>query len=176
MNLKRIQLTLFVEEKDSAAIEQVRSTFNSAQYDLIKSHVTFCRENELTELEKITQNLLTFDQDTIKINFGAAVRFSDGKGLLMPSIGANEHFHAVRKLILKGIIDEPVIHEPHITLIHPRNGNCTDEIFEEIKKIRLPNKLGFKKISLIEQVNGGKWNVLNEFELSGVTGPFHFED
>ena len=86
MKLKRIQLTLFVEEKDSAAIEQVRSTFNATQYDLIKSHVTLCRENELTELEKVIQNLLTLDQDTIKINFGAAIRFSDGKGLLMPAI------------------------------------------------------------------------------------------
>lgn len=166
MNLKRIQLTLFVDEKESSAIEQVRSTFNSAQYDLIKSHVTICRENELTSLEKVTQNLLTLDQDTIKMNFGAAARFSDGKGLLMPAIGTNEHFHTIRKLILKGIISDPAIQEPHITLIHPRNGNCTDEIFEEIKIIRLPNRLGFNKISLIEQVNGGKWHVLQAFELS----------
>jgi hypothetical protein len=174
MNLKRIQLTLFVEEKDSAAIEQVRSTFNSAQYNLIKSHVTLCRENELTDLEKVIQNLLSLVQDTIKINFGAAVRFSDGKGLLMPALGANEHFHAVRKLILKGIISDPVIQEPHITLIHPRNGNCTDEIFEEIKKIKLPDSLWFNKISLIEQVNGGKWNVLNEFELADSNKVFPF--
>jgi hypothetical protein len=168
MKLKRIQLTLFVEEKDSAAIEQVRSRFNSAQYDLIKSHVTLCRENELTKIEKINENLLTLDQGTLKINFGQPVRFSDGKGLLMPAIGANKHFHTVRKLILKGIIDDPTILVPHITLIHPRNGNCTDEIFEEIKKIRFPNSLGFSKISLIEQVNGGKWKVLNEFELTGI--------
>ena len=174
MNLKRIQLTLFVEEKDSAAIEQVRSTFNSAQYDLIKSHVTLCRENELTDLEKVTQNLLTLNHEAINIHFGAAVRFSDGKGLLMPAIGANEHFHAVRKLILKGIIDEPEIQEPHITLIHPRNGICTDEIFEETKNIILPKSLGFSKISLIEQVNGGKWKVLNEFELSGSKKVFPF--
>ena len=167
MNQKRIQLTLFDEEKDSAAIEQVRSKFNPEQFDLIKSHVTVCRENELTEPVKVAQNLMTLSLSPININFGQLVRFSDGKGLLMPAIGANKHFHAVRKLILKGIIDEPEIQEPHITLIHPRNGICTDEIFEETKNIILPNSLGFSKISLVEQVNGGKWKVLNEFELSG---------
>ncbi len=174
MNLKRIQLTLFVEEKDSAAIEQVRSTFNPEQYHLIKSHVTLCRENELTEMDKVIQNILSLDQDTIKIKFGAAVRFLNDIGVLMPAIGANEHFHSVRKLILKGIIDDPAIQEPHITLIHPRNGNCTDEIFEEIKKIRLPNSLGFNKISLIEQVNGCKWKALNEFELPGINRVYPF--
>lgn len=174
MKLKRIQLTLFVEEKDSAAIEQVRSTFNPEQYDLIKSHVTLCKENELTEMDKVIQNILSLDQDTIKINFGAAVRFSEYKGVLMPAIGANEHFHAVRKLILKSIIDDPVIQEPHITLIHPRNGNCTYEIYEEIKRIRLSNSLRFNKISLIEQVNGGKWKVLNEFELPGMNRVYPF--
>jgi len=87
--------------------------------------------------------------------------------LTMPAIGAYEHFHALRKLILKGIIGEPGIQEPHITLMHPRNANCTDEIYEEIKRIRLPNRLRFNKISLIEQVNGGKWDVLKVFELSG---------
>lgn len=172
MNLKRIQLTLFVDEKDSAAIEQVRSTFNPAQYDLIKSHVTLCRENELTDMEKVTQNLLALNHDSIYIDFGSVARFSEGKGLLMPAIGANEHFHAVRKLILKGIIGEPGIQEPHITLMHPRNASCTDEIYKEIKKISLPNRLKFNKISLIEQINGSKWNVLKVFELPGSTMGF----
>jgi hypothetical protein len=166
MNQKRIQLTLFVDEKESTAIEQVRSTFNPVQYGLIKCHVTLCRENELTDLEKVIQNLQMLNHNTIYIDFGSVIRFSDGKGLLMPTIGVNELFHEARKLILKGIIGEPEIQEPHITLMHPRNANCTDEIFEEIKKIRLPNRLSFNKISLIEQVNGGKWNVLKVFELS----------
>ena len=164
MNLKRIQLTFFVDEKESAAIEQVRSKFNPRQYDLIKSHVTLCREYELTDLEKVTQNLLTLNREPINIHFGQPLRFSDGKGVLMPAIGANQHFHTLRKLILKGISEEPGTQDPHITLIHPRNGSCTDQIFEEIKKIKLPDNLWFGKISLIEQVNGGQWDVLKVFE------------
>jgi hypothetical protein len=53
----------------------------------------------------------------------------------------------------------------HITLIHPRNSTCTDAIFEQIKELKFPTVLEFGKISLIEQRNGGKWNVLQEFNI-----------
>lgn len=49
--------------------------------------------------------------------------------------------------------------------MHPRNSNCTKEIYDEIKQIPLPQKLNFNRISLIEQRNGGKWTVLREFDL-----------
>jgi hypothetical protein len=168
MNSKRIQLTLFVDDKDSEAIEQIRSTFNPLQYDLIKSHVTLCIENELAALEKVTQNLLTLNHDCINIHFGEVARFSGGKGVLIPALGDNVRFQALRKLILKGIIEVPGNMDPHITLMHPRNSICTDDIFEQIQKAKLPNMIEFRKISLIQQENGDKWNVLKEFALRGI--------
>jgi hypothetical protein len=47
MSKKRIQLTLFVGEPESVAIEHIRKMFNPLQYALIKAHVTLCRADEL---------------------------------------------------------------------------------------------------------------------------------
>ncbi len=49
--------------------------------------------------------------------------------------------------------------------MHPRNSICTNEIFEIIKRYKLPNKLKFEKISLIEQTHGERWNVIEEYKL-----------
>jgi hypothetical protein len=78
MSNNRIQLTLFVDKKASGAIEKIRQTFNPLQYELIKSHVTLCREDELASLEKVITNLEKLNHDTITIHFGKAVRFADG--------------------------------------------------------------------------------------------------
>ncbi|MBS1919683.1 MAG: hypothetical protein JST17_05495 [Bacteroidetes bacterium] len=56
--------------------------------------------------------------------------------------------------------------KPHITLMHPGNSNCTNEIFVEIQKSKLPELLPFNKISLIEQIGGGQWQILKTFKLS----------
>jgi 2'-5' RNA ligase superfamily len=159
---KRIQLTLFVDAAESNAIEKIRSRFNPLQYELIKTHVTLCREDELEKIEKIIQRLTVLHYHYIKINFGAPIRFASGKGVLLPANDNKEDFQQLRKIILQG---NPLKHEPHITLMHPRNATCTDIIFDEIKKIILPTEIVFKRISLIEQKNEGKWNILQEFEL-----------
>jgi hypothetical protein len=44
--------------------------------------------------------------------------------------------------------------------MHPRNATCTDEILSLIQKIPLPTKLNFDTVSLIEQIDGGKWHTL----------------
>jgi hypothetical protein len=49
--------------------------------------------------------------------------------------------------------------------MHPRNSICTDEIFKEIQNYNFPSKLKFDNISIIEQVNGKKWTVLEEYIL-----------
>ena len=53
--------------------------------------------------------------------------------------------------------------------MHPRNSTCTDNIFGQIEKVGLPTKLKFKKISLIEQKDGGQWKILQEFEFKSRT-------
>jgi hypothetical protein len=165
MNKTRTQLTLFINEKDAKIIEEIRQKFNPKQHELIKSHVTLCREDELENMAQILYNLSHLKHNPITINFGSIILFSDKKGVLIPALKNNKSFQNLRKKILKGIIEKPRIQEPHITLMHPRNATCTDEIFAEIQKYDLPNILNFTKISLIEQEMGQKWRILKEYEL-----------
>jgi 2'-5' RNA ligase superfamily len=162
---KRIQLTLFVSENDSLQIEKIRQQFNPVQYVLIKSHVTLCREEELEQLDKVIANLEKLEHEAITIEFGNAVRFANGAGVLLPAIGSRESFYKLRQHILQGIIDKPGIPDPHITLMHPRNSLCTDDIFEQVKNCNPPAKLTFTTISLIEQEPGMKWQVVRTFDL-----------
>ncbi len=164
MNIKRIQLTLFIPENDAETIESVRKEYNPLQYALIKSHVTLCREDELEEIDKVILNVENINQANVDINFGEVIRFDYRKGLMLPAMGNNKSFENLRKLILEGIIETPRNHEPHITLMHPRNSTCTDEIFAEIKNYSFPNKITFNKISLIEQEIGMPWKIIKEFE------------
>ena len=161
----RKQLTLFIDDKDAENIEKVRRQFNQRQSELIKSHVTFCREDEIENSEQVLNNLAALPLNRISINFGQAIRFSNGKGVLIPAKGDNHEFHNLRKLVLQRLNDNPRKHEPHITLLHPRNSTCTDFIFEQITKANLPGSLVFKKISLIEQEEGRPWRILEEFDL-----------
>lgn len=163
-NIRR-QLTLFVDPKDAEIIEQVRQELNPRQFRLIKSHVTLCREDEIENLEQVISNLHSLTQKEIFIAFGEATRFDNGKGLLLPAITDNIDFQDLRRQVLIGLNGNPRKHEAHITLMHPRNSTCTDAIFHHIKRLSLPKKLSFKKISLIEQEDGGQWNILQEFEL-----------
>lgn len=165
MPIKRTQLTLFINEKDSAEIEKIRKEFNPEQYKLIKSHVTLCREDELNPIEKVLEALNNLKQRPITIDFDVVTRFADGKGVLLPASGNNQQFFDLRKAILQNTNHNPAKQEPHITLMHPRNSTCDDRIFEQIQKFEIPGQLIFHKISLIEQIDGGPWSILQEFEL-----------
>ena len=169
MNEKRLQLTLFIDKDKSELIEKIRKEFNPEQYELIKSHVTLCRDDELESIEKVTQNLMKLNHEYITFEPGPIVRFSNGKGVLIPSKADNEQFQRLREFILRGVIINRANAEPHITLMHPRNSTCTDGIFQQIEKIKLPNKLTFRKISLIEQEEKNKWHILKEYELKEPT-------
>ena len=93
-------------------------------------------------------------------------RFDNGNGLFLPaSNNTTKEFEDLRKAYSSWLCDNPRKQEPHITLMHPRNSICTDEIFEKIEKIDSPGKLEFRKVSLIKQVNGGKWLTLKNLNL-----------
>lgn len=169
MNKKRHQLTLFIEKNQSKKIEKIRRIYNPMQFGLIKSHITLCREDEIElSLQKIIQNLKELVFDEFIMNFGNTIRFEDEKGVLIPSIDDNEAFITLRKLVLKDIIQNPRIHQPHITLMHPRNSTCDAILFDQLQKIKLPHQFIFKKISLIEQENQNKWKILDEFQLNNI--------
>ena len=164
MNETRKQLTLFIEESNEN-IEKIRAEFNPEQFDLIPAHVTLCREDEIEPVKKIIDRIKSINlKKPIRIEFKGAERFADGNGVLIPAKTENSEFIELRETILgrnKNLKEQ----FPHITLMHPRNSKCNDEIFEEILNRDLPTELEFKKISLIEQNNGGKWKILTEFNI-----------
>lgn len=164
--MKRIrkQLTLFVNEPDGA-IEKIRAQYNSVQFNLIRAHVTLCREDEIEPIENTIERLQSISfKKPIRIQFKKAERFSNGKGVFLSSSGRNEAFRELRKLAL-GQQDLNKEQIPHITLMHPRNSTCYDKTFEQIKNYDIPTELEFSKISLIQQINEEKWTVLKEFNI-----------
>ena len=163
---KRQQLTLFTDKKDSEEIEKIRKIFNPIQIGLIDCHVTLCREDEIMNIDKVFYNLSAINQQTVTIQFDQVARFENGKGVLISATADNREFYKLREKVLKGLdIANLRRQEPHITLMHPRNSTCTDEIFDAIKKINLPAQLIFKTVSLIEQVDGGQWQTIKIFNL-----------
>ncbi|MEM6319886.1 MAG: 2'-5' RNA ligase family protein [Bacteroidota bacterium] len=163
--MKRKQLTLFLEESESTVIESIRKRFNPRQYELIKSHITLCREDEIEDLERIQGNLERLEMDAFELSINEVKRFSKGKGVFIAIADREKQFRKLRKIILQDGHSLPRAHEAHITLMHPRNSTCTDDLFREIQKYELPKKLTIRKISLIEQEMGKKWHTLMEYEL-----------
>lgn len=162
-NIRR-QLTLFVDEKDARTIQLIRQKFDPLQFELIKAHVTLCREDEIQNLDQVIINLFSLKQNEFVIEFEKVTRFDNGKGVFLTATNNNGAFHELRKRTLFGLIDNLNKPEPHITLMHPRNSTCTTDLFTQIEKVSFPTKLKFRKISLIEQHDGGPWKILQEFE------------
>lgn len=161
----RRQLTLFINPEDSHGIEDIRRKFNPEQYHLIAGHVTLCREDEIENLTVVLNNLQQLDTESIIIQFGQVKRFDDNSGALLPALGDNKQFHQLRSILLAGLNKTLRHHQPHITLMHPRNSTCTDKIFKEIQKANFPASLRFDIVSLIEQVEGGQWKPLEKYTL-----------
>lgn len=165
MNILRKQLTLFLDDHYATEIEKIRKKYNPVQFNLIRSHVTLCREEELENLDQVKLNLSSLDVDSMKINFDHLIRFSQQNGVMISSKTNNHEFNHLRQLVLKGCNAEINHSEPHITLMHPRNSICTDEIFKDIRKVKIPESVIFKEISLIQQVDGNKWKILETFQM-----------
>ena len=154
-----------MDKSNAGEIESIRKKFNSRQQQLIDSHVTLCREDESENIDKVLDNLQNLDTSAITIRFGKAIKFDNNKGVLLPASADNDQFHQLREKVLI-TLNKPIRrHEPHITLMHPRNSTFTDEIFEEIQSAILPICLKFDTISLIEQNDGGQWQIIKTFTL-----------
>lgn len=157
----RKQLTLFLPDT-AAAIEKIRAEFNPEQFKLIPAHVTLCREEELEPLEPVIDRLRSISlEGPVRIRFKKSERSADGKGVVMPATD-EEDYRRLRSLVL-GASGATNVQSPHITLMHPRNSSCSEELFRKILHRDLPAEFWFDRISLIEQKNSGKWKVLEEF-------------
>ncbi|NNV56197.1 2'-5' RNA ligase family protein [Limnovirga soli] len=159
----RKQLTLFVAASEAQTIEWVRQAYNPNQFKLIKAHVTLCREDEIQQLDQVIANLQALSHPEIVIEFAPVERFDNGKGLFLPALPNNKTFHELRRKVLAGPANNPRKQMPHITLMHPNNSTCTNQIFQEMQSIEFPSKLHFSTISLIEQKDGGKWEIVSDF-------------
>lgn len=163
-NIRR-QLTLFLQD-NFETIEKIRLKFNPKQFELIKAHVTLCREDEIENLDKILNNLSSLNGQEITIRFENPTRFDNGKGVFLKAHSDLKEFENLRKKILQNIIEKPREQIPHITLMHPRNSTCNDEIFDQINQEIFPSTITFTKISLIEKRNDDEWKVLKNFSLT----------
>jgi len=164
INIRR-QLTLFLQD-NFETIEKIRQKFNPKQYRLIKAHVTLCREDEIENLDQILNNLSSLNGQKITICFEHPTRFDNGKGVFLKAHSDLKEFEKLRREILQNVVAEPRKQIPHITLMHPRNSTCNDEIFDEINQETFPSIITFSKISLIEKRNDDEWKVLKNISLT----------
>ncbi|MFN7844843.1 MAG: 2'-5' RNA ligase family protein [Pirellula sp.] len=152
MTIRR-QATLFLP--DASDIESMRARYNPEQAKLISAHVTLCREDEVLDWSIFAKRLADLHPLSLALTFGLPVREDDF--VYLPVSQGIDSFHRLRTRLLGG---EPRIQTPHLTLIHPRNGKCTDAIYEDILLHLRPRTATFQRVSMIEQVDGGVWQIL----------------
>ncbi|MEM0925647.1 MAG: 2'-5' RNA ligase family protein [Planctomycetota bacterium] len=149
----RHQASLYLS--DAGAIETLRQRFNPRQAELIPAHVTLCREDEVGDWDLLRARASDLCPFELRLEFGAAIR--DRDLVYLPVVSGEAEFRELRADLLG---TRPRDHDPHITLIHPRNGRCTDRDFREISRLAEPFGHVFRSIRVIEQRDGGKWRTL----------------
>ncbi len=158
--MRRRQASLYLP--DPFEVEAVRLRYNPIQARLIPAHVTLCREDEVTDWEAFRARLESLRPFEITLTFGAPVREHDF--VFLPVLEGLDDFQLFRRRLLQ---TEARNQTPHVTLIHPRNGTCTDEIFADISAtIISPFQRSFREVMLIEQEDGGVWSVVSRVGLS----------
>ena len=139
-------------------IETVRLRYNPLQAQLIPAHVTLCREDEVTDWITFEARLKKLSPFQVTLTFGVPVR--EDNFVFLPVQEGRNNFHDFRSAILS---KEARTQTPHVTLIHPRNGTCTDQIFAEIvATVNAPFQYSFREVMLIEQENGGVWKSISK--------------
>lgn len=125
------------------------------QAKLIPAHVTLCREDEVSDWVGLECRALAIAPIEVAIAFGSPLR--EGNLVYLPAVGSTADFDQLRHALLARDGKAPRKHAPHITIIHPRNGVCTDSMFAEISSRVVPFTATFREISLIKQQDGGSW-------------------
>ncbi len=156
----RRQATLFFGDPPPALV-RCRQFYNPVQAALIDAHVTLCREDEVFDWTAFEERVASLTQLKLRMEFGRPIRRGDL--VFLPVTAGAEHFAALRRTLLSDNTSEPRTMDPHVTVIHPRNGTCTDEAFAEIERSLPPFEWTFNEVALIEQHNGGQWQTLASY-------------
>ncbi len=157
----RRQATLYLPLPWSICVESIRSQFNPVQFDLIRAHVTLCREDEVSDWVELASRLSKLGAIEVALDFGMPVR--EDNLVYLSSVGSTQSFDRLRHSILATDAFSPRKHNPHITLIHPRNGICSDSTIDEITRQHKPFSTIFHCVTLIEQDKAGRWQDLVTF-------------
>ncbi len=167
MPISRRQLTLFVPVEGAAKLEACRRVLDPVQHGLIAAHVTLCREHELEAVDLAALRARARLAEPIILTFGLPESFS-GHGILLPAIAGEGAFHNLRCHLLGA---EPSRRQqPHLTLAHPRNPKAPGNTHANLSGLEPGLAITFGEVSLIEQVAGEPWVVLETFELSASGG------
>lgn len=158
----RRQATLFLD--GYPLIDRLRREFNPVQASLIDSHVTLCRENEVADWEDLRKRAQQCSLGPFTLPFGKPER--EGNLVLIRVLGEATPFHQWRSALLDTPTTRAQPFGAHITLIHPRNGTCSDEDFVRLSMQLEPMEVTFREIALIEQHGGGAWNVLEKIAMA----------
>ena len=156
----RRQATLFLNDPP-IALARCRQIYNPVQAALIQTHVTLCREDEVVDWTAFEKRVASLGQLELCMEFGRPIRRGDL--VLLPVTDGVDDFVALRRALLFDGVYEPRSSDPHITVIHPRNGCCTDDAFAEIEDLLVPFQWTFRDIALIQQHNGGPWHTLARY-------------
>lgn len=154
----RRQATLFLFGVPT--IDELRRRFDPRQSKLISSHVTLCREDEVSDWGRVRDRLGSVPSP-VTLTFGPPVR--DGDLVYLLADDDDGSFRALRRYLLEPV--QPRDHKPHITIVHPRNATCSDEAWEAIQRTAERFTYTFREASLILQQDGGVWETLENFPL-----------
>lgn len=160
METVRRQITLFVPGPERSRLDSIREQFNPAQAALIAAHVTLCRDDEVLEWSALQDRAQQMSDFVVSLRFGAPVR--EHNLVYLPVVESTESFDELRQQVLD---DEACrIQEPHVTLIHPRNGTCTDATFKAIQSL-LNEELNitFRELTFIEKIGEHPWRSVQTF-------------
>ncbi|MBK7391876.1 MAG: 2'-5' RNA ligase family protein [Chloracidobacterium sp.] len=167
MKGSRRQATLFLQRP--SWVNRLRIDLNPAQAKLIDAHVTLCREDEVSDWSELGHRLKDLRSQVVTLEFGPPHR--DGDLVYIPCVGSTDAFDDLRNMLLGSASAKPRKHNPHITLIHPRNGVCSDADFASIISVFEPFSYTFDEVAFIQQENGGIWETVETFRLNEGANP-----
>lgn len=152
----RRQASLFLD--NVAAVEAMRHRYDPAQAKRIPAHVTLCREDEVVDWEILHRNLDVVSPFELRLSFGIPVQ--TGNFVFLPVVAGANEYQLLRQSLLS---QKPRWQDPHLTIIHPRDGKCDAAIFSDISTRITPFQYTFHNAVLIEQLDGGVWRQKTKF-------------